>query len=131
MPGIRRRRDHDLPYMNPIARRVSDLPLIEASSTPGYGPIFNAGLLHHDGRYHLFARGVRDGYRRNPVPGGPRFVDYISDVLAFVSADGLSFDFQRVLAEASRRGVMSGRDRNASSRTHEGAKQCCNGSMGD
>ena len=32
-------------------------------------------------------------------------------------------------AEAGRRGVMSGRDRKASSRTHEGAKQCCNGSM--
>ena len=110
MPGIRRGRDHDLLDVNPIARRVSDLPLVAAGSAPGYGPIFNAGLLHHDGRYHLFARGVRDGYRRNPVPGGPRFVDYISDVLVFVSAEGLSFDFQRVLAEASPRGVWSFED---------------------
>jgi hypothetical protein len=36
---------------------------------PGYGPIFNAGLIHHDGFLHLLARGVRDSYRRNDGPG--------------------------------------------------------------
>ena len=54
---------------------------------PGYGPIFNAGVIHHDGRFHLFARGVRDGYRRNDGAGA-RFLDYISDVLVFTSDDG-------------------------------------------
>lgn len=105
MPKNLRSRDEHCSDMDQIARRVSDMPLIAAGSVPGYGPIFNAGLLHHDGRYHLFARGVRDGYRRNPAPGGPRFVDYISDVLVFVSADGRSFEFQRVLAAAGQPGV--------------------------
>ena len=41
---------------------------MEADSVPGYGPIFNAGVIHHDGRFHLFARGVRGGYRRNDGP---------------------------------------------------------------
>jgi predicted GH43/DUF377 family glycosyl hydrolase len=100
-----RGRDEHCSDMEPIAQRVSDVPLVAAGSVPGYGPIFNAGLLHHDGRYHLFARGVRNGYRRNPDSGGPRFVDYISDVLAFVSTDGRSFAFQQVLAAAGHHGV--------------------------
>ncbi len=81
-------------------RRVSDEPVIEYGSVEGYGPIFNAGAVFHNGRFHLFARGVRDCYRRNKGPG-PRFVDYVSDVLVFVSNDGLSYEFQPVLAEAS------------------------------
>jgi predicted GH43/DUF377 family glycosyl hydrolase len=105
MEEMRRTRDRHRSDIEPIAQRVSDVPLVAAGSVPGYGPIFNAGLLHHADRYHLFARGVRDGYRRNPEPGRPRFVDYISDVLVFVSADGRSFKFQRVLAAAGQHNV--------------------------
>ena len=43
---------------------------------PGYGPIFNAGVIRREGVFHLFARGVRDGYRQNYGPG-PRFLDYV------------------------------------------------------
>lgn len=85
-------------------RRVSDLPVVAPGAVPGYGPIFNAGVIHHDGRYHLFARGVRDGYSRNDGPG-PRFLDYISDVLVFTSEDGLDYAFQQVLALSSPEGV--------------------------
>jgi predicted GH43/DUF377 family glycosyl hydrolase len=80
--------------------RLSDEPVVEYGSVPGYGPIFNAGAVFHDGRFHMFARGVRDCYRRNEGPG-PRFVDYVSDILIFVSDDGRSYEFQQTLAEAS------------------------------
>ena len=80
--------------------RVSDAPIVAAGSVPGYGPIFNAGVIRHDGVFHLFARGVRDGYRRNDGPG-PRFLDYVSDVLVFTSLDGRTYAFQQVLAESS------------------------------
>ena len=53
-------------------------------AVPGYGPIFNAGAVFHDGRFHLFARGVRDRYRRNSGSGA-RFLDYVSDMLVFTS----------------------------------------------
>jgi predicted GH43/DUF377 family glycosyl hydrolase len=86
------------------ARRLHHRPIIEAGSVPGYGAVFNAGLLHHDGTYHLFARGVRAGYRRNDELG-PRFVDYISDVLVFTSGDGRSYDFGYVLGRAGTAGV--------------------------
>ena len=85
-------------------RRVSESPIVAAGAVPGYGAIFNAGVIHHDGRFHLFARGVRDGYRRNDGPG-PRFLDYISDILVFTSGDGLSYDFQQVLARSTEHGV--------------------------
>jgi predicted GH43/DUF377 family glycosyl hydrolase len=91
------------------ARRLDDAPIVAAGSVPGYGPIFNAGVIIVDGCFHLFARGVRDGYRRNEG-AGPRFVDYISDVLVFTSHDGRSYDFQQVLAESSRDGVHSYED---------------------
>jgi predicted GH43/DUF377 family glycosyl hydrolase len=81
------------------ARRLSDRPVVEAGSAPGYEPVFNAGLLFADGEYHLFARGVRSGYRLNPGEG-PRFLNYISDILVFDSRDGLSYDFRYVLANA-------------------------------
>ena len=80
---------------------ISDEPIVAADSVPGYGPIFNAGVIHHDGRFHLFARGVRAGYRRNGTPGD-RFLNYISDVLVFTSSDGRRYEFQHVLAAASR-----------------------------
>ncbi|MEX0796390.1 MAG: hypothetical protein WD274_06825 [Acidimicrobiia bacterium] len=71
------------------AVRIRPEPLVSPHSVPGYGPIFNAGLIHHEGRFYLFARGVRDGYRRS-IEAGPRFVDYRSDVLLFSSEDGRS-----------------------------------------
>lgn len=87
------------PYDLVEARRLLAEPVVAAGSVPGYGPIFNAGVIHHDGRYHLFARAVRDGYRPNEKKGRgePRFLDYISDVLVFVSFDGVDYDFQQVL----------------------------------
>ena len=81
------------------ARRLSDRPVVEAGSAPGYDPVFNAGLLFREGAYHLFARGVRAGYRPNPGTG-PRFLDYVSDVLVFDSPDGLTYTFRYVLASA-------------------------------
>jgi predicted GH43/DUF377 family glycosyl hydrolase len=89
--------------------RVADTPIIAFGAVPGYGPIFNAGAVHHDGRFHLFARGVRDGYRRNDGSGA-RYLDYVSDLLVFTSADGRSFEFQQVLVEATRDGVYSYED---------------------
>lgn len=85
-------------------RRVSDRPVVAAGAVPGYGPIFNAGVILHDGTYHLFARGVRGGYHRNPGPG-PRFLHYVSDVLVFTSSDGRDYSFQQVLAQARPDGV--------------------------
>jgi predicted GH43/DUF377 family glycosyl hydrolase len=92
-----------------VARRLGDAPIVAAGSVPGYGPIFNAGVIAAEGRFHLFARGVRAGYRRNEG-AGPRFVDYISDVLVFTSDDGNSYDFQQVLAKSSPEGVHSYED---------------------
>ncbi len=81
-------------------RRVRDTPVVEAGSVPGYGPIFNAGVIVEDDVFHLFARGVRNGYSPNTGPG-PRFHNYVSDILVFTSADGRSFDYQQVLARSS------------------------------
>ena len=80
--------------------RISDAPIVAAGSVPGYGPIFNAGVIQRDGAFHLFARGVRDGYRRNDGPGA-RFLDYVSDVLVFTSLDGRAYSFQQVLVESA------------------------------
>lgn len=84
--------------------RVSSAPTISAGAVDGYGAIFNAGLCHFDGRYHLFARGVRSGYSRN-TESGPRFLNYLSDVLVFVSNDGLHYEFDYVLGAAGSHGV--------------------------
>ncbi len=81
-------------------RRLRDTPIVAAESVEGYGAIFNAGVVHHDGRYHLFARGIRSGYRRNTGEGA-RFIDYLSDVLVFTSEDGLDYRFEYVLATSS------------------------------
>jgi len=91
------------------ARRLRDTPIVEAGSVAGYGPIFNAGVIEFEGVFHLFARGVRDGYVRSEVPG-PRFLDYVSDVLVFTSTDGLDYRFQQVLAAGSPDGVHSFED---------------------
>ncbi len=79
------------------ARRLSTEPIVQPGSIPGYGPVFNAGLVHHEGRYHLFARAVRDGYRPNPGSGA-RFLDYVSDVVVLTSDDGLRYEFEYVLS---------------------------------
>lgn len=86
------------------ADRLADRPIVEAGSVPGYGAVFNAGLLFHEGLFHLFARGVREGYRRNEGEG-PRFLNYISDVLVLTSRDGRSYEFAYVLARAGTVGV--------------------------
>jgi predicted GH43/DUF377 family glycosyl hydrolase len=92
-----------------LVKRISPEPVVAAGAVPGYGAVFNAGLLHHDGCFHLFARGVRDGYRLNPGDG-PRFLDYVSDVLVLTSTDGLHYDFQYVLAKGSVDEVFSYED---------------------
>ncbi len=89
--------------------RISDEPIVAADSVPGYGPIFNAGVIYHDDRFHLFARGVRDGYRRDDSLGD-RFLNYISDVLVFTSSDGRRYEFQQVLATSTPDGVCSYED---------------------
>ena len=88
------------PVPSPALVRVSDAPVVAAGSVPGYGPIFNAGVILHEGVFHLFARGVRNGYSRNGGLG-PRFLDYISDVLVFTSVDGRTYEYQQVLAKSA------------------------------
>lgn len=85
-------------------RRAATEPVVPAGSVPGYGPVFNAGLLHHDGYFHLFARAVRNTYRPNDGPG-PRFLDYVSDIAVFTSHDGLAYEFAYILARAGDHGV--------------------------
>jgi len=88
------------------ARRLRETPVVEFGAVAGYGPIFNAGVIAIDGVFHLFARGVREGYVRNEGLG-PRFLHYVSDVLVFVSEDGLDYTFQQVLATGSSDGPHS------------------------
>ena len=90
----------------PIVRRLLDRPVVEFGAVPGYGPIFNAGVIEVKGVFHLFARGVRDGYTRNEG-SGPRFLDYVSDVLVFTSQDGLEYRFQQRLASGATEGAHS------------------------
>ncbi len=80
-------------------RRLTDMPVVAYGAVEGYGPIFNAGAIEVDGVFHLFARGVRDGYVQN-AGEGPRFLSYVSDVLVFTSTDGIEYEFQQVLATA-------------------------------
>ena len=93
----------------PTVSRVSDEPIVQPDAVPGYSAVFNAGVLRHDGKFHLVARGVREGYRRNHGPG-PSFLGYISDVLVFGSVDGVRYEFEYVLAKASSEGVFSYED---------------------
>jgi predicted GH43/DUF377 family glycosyl hydrolase len=92
-----------------MVTRIGADPIVDADAVPGYGAVFNAGLIVRDGVYHLFARGVRDGYRRNEGPG-PRFLDYVSDVLVLTSTDGREYRFQQVLAESDPAGVFTYED---------------------
>ncbi|MGH9107539.1 MAG: hypothetical protein ACRDZX_17260 [Acidimicrobiales bacterium] len=84
--------------------RLGEYPVAEAASAPGYGALFNPGLVHHGGTYHLFARAVRAGYRPNPG-SGDRFLDYLSDVVVLTSADGRDYRFAYVLAPAGTAGA--------------------------
>jgi beta-1,2-mannobiose phosphorylase / 1,2-beta-oligomannan phosphorylase len=87
-------------HPTPQAKRLSDRPLLAPGDVPGYGALFNPGLLHHNGRYLLFVRGIREGYTLNTAATGPRYLDYVSDVLLFVSDDGLDYQFDSVLLRA-------------------------------
>jgi predicted GH43/DUF377 family glycosyl hydrolase len=89
--------------------RIGGEPIVPYGAVPGYGPIFNAGAVFHDGRFYLFARGVRDHYRRNGGSGA-RFLDYVSDILVFTSPDGRFYEFQGVLAAADPDGIYSWED---------------------
>jgi predicted GH43/DUF377 family glycosyl hydrolase len=90
-------------------QRVGNGPIVACGAVEGYGPIFNAGAVFHDGRFHLFARGVRDAYRRNPGSGA-RFLDYVSDILVFTSEDGIDYAFQQVLCKATPKGTYAYED---------------------
>jgi predicted GH43/DUF377 family glycosyl hydrolase len=92
--------------LNGIVHRLSAVPLVGPGDAPGYSAIFNAGLLHHDGVYHLFARGIRDGYVRN-TGEGVRYLNYISDVLLFTSVDGLAYTFVDVLLRSDECGLFA------------------------
>jgi predicted GH43/DUF377 family glycosyl hydrolase len=92
-----------------VIRRIGDRPVVAYGAVPGYGPIFNAGAVFHDGRFHLFARAVRDAYRRNEGSGA-RFLDYVSDIVVFTSDDGEHYEFQQVLAEATPTGTYAYED---------------------
>lgn len=101
--------------------RLRQTPVVEAGSIPGYGAVFNAGLIHIGGRYHLFARAVRDGYTRNNGDG-PRFHDYISDIVVFSSVDGHDYRFDYVLAAAGDNGVNCYEDPRVQSVTSNGTQ---------
>jgi predicted GH43/DUF377 family glycosyl hydrolase len=92
-----------------LIRRIADRPVVDHGSVPGYGPVFNAGLLHRDGRYHLFARAIRNGYRRN-TGAGPRFHEYVSDIVVFTSDDGHDYRYEYVLAAADGADIWSYED---------------------
>ncbi len=106
---------------SPLVERLLPQPLVRSDAVPGYGAVFNAGLLHHDGLFHLFARGVRTGYRRNRGTG-PRFSNYISDILVFTSEDGCSYDFGYQLALAGDHGVACYEDPRIQWVTSQGAE---------
>jgi predicted GH43/DUF377 family glycosyl hydrolase len=108
--------------VNPVCvRRLRDVPVVDFGAVAGYGPIFNAGAIEVDGVIHLFARGVRDGYVRNGGDG-PRFLDYVSDVLVFTSPDGLDYRFQQVLATGVDEGAYSIEDPRVQRVTSGGAE---------
>lgn len=86
-------------------KRLAQRPVAEAAMAPGYGAMFNAGVVYHEGEFHLFARAVRSGYRRNTGPGD-RFVDYVSDIVVLSSPDGLAYRFGYVLAAAGTEGAQ-------------------------
>jgi len=105
----------------PPVRRLRHRPIVEAGAVPGYGPLFNAGVLHHAGRYHLFARAVRAGYRLGNGTG-PRFVDYVSDIVVFTSLDGQRYEYGYVLARADAGGAYCFEDPRVQWVEHRGSR---------
>lgn len=100
-------------------RRLLDRPIVDAGAAAGYGPLFNAGVVHHAGAFHLFVRAVRDGYRRGDG-SGPRFVDYVSDIVVFVSADGHDYCYGYLLAPAGLEGSLCFEDPRVQWVEHQG-----------
>lgn len=93
---------------------------MDAGTVPGYGPLFNAGVLRHAGRYHIFVRAVRDGYR--PGNGaGPRFLDYVSDIIVLTSVDGRRYEYGYVLAAPAHADAPSFEDPRVQWVDHRGA----------
>jgi len=105
----------------PLVRRLRDRPIVEAGAVPGYGPLFNAGLLHHAGVYHLFARAVREGYRAGDG-SGQRFVDYVSDIVVFTSVDGHRYEYGYVLVAAGVAGALCFEDPRVQWVEHHGSR---------
>jgi predicted GH43/DUF377 family glycosyl hydrolase len=95
---------------HPVSR-LDDRPVAGPLSVPGYGPVFNAGLIYQHGVYHMFARAIRSGYRANPEfqlkPGlVDRFLDYVSDIVVLTSTDGRDYRFAYVLVPAGTDGAL-------------------------
>jgi len=103
-------------------RRLRHRPIVEAGAVPDYGPLFNAGVLRHGGRYHLFARAVREGYRLGDGTG-PRFVDYVSDIVVFTSVDGHHDEYGYVLAHADTGGTYCSENPRVQWVEHRGSRQ--------
>ena len=53
---------------------------------------------------------MRDGYHPNPGEG-PKFLDYVSDILVFTSSDGINYSFGYVLATSGRTATTCSRIR--------------------
>jgi len=95
---------HDVLAGRRLVHRLSDRPIAGPGYVPGHSAVFNAGLLRHQGQFHLFARAARSGYRRGT--GAERFVDYVSDIVVLTSDDGLSYRFAYVLVPAGTDGAV-------------------------
>jgi len=76
--------------------RIKDKPILTPKEVKGYGAIFNAGCILIDGVFYLFARGVKEGYRKRKPRG---YENYYSDILLFKSEDGINYRFLKVLIE--------------------------------
>jgi len=88
------------PVLPGHVRRLADRPMVGTVPVPGYAAMFNAGVLYHEGAYHLFARGcVRATAGTRALATGSSLH---SDIVVFISADGLGYSFQYVLARGGR-----------------------------
>ena len=63
-------------------RRVSEEPIVAHDAVPGYGAIFNAGVIHHEGILHLFARWLQD----QPT-GADTLFNLLSGEITFVECE--------------------------------------------
>jgi predicted GH43/DUF377 family glycosyl hydrolase len=111
--------------VTPRAHRLTDFPVVAAESVPGYGAIFNAGVIMEDGVFSMLARGVRDSYRENPdkSAGQPRFLDYVSDILLLTSNDGVNYDYQRPLVSGGTSEIYAYEDARAQRVISEGKER--------